>query len=69
MTNWGSEPRNVFRRSDIVGALAAYIFTTHANGGTIDYSAIKALCLAFGIEAAEVGERLQGLRINMPSGA
>lgn len=55
----GDIQRTVWRRSDIVGALAAYIYTTTATGGAVDMVAIKALCLTFGIDISEVAARVR----------
>lgn len=58
MAGLGMNDRNVYRRIDIVNALAACIYAAKANGGTVDKGIVGSLCLAFGIDAAEVGQRV-----------
>ena len=55
----GEVTRSVWRSSDIIGALAAYVYTTTAAGGVVDMAAVKALCLSFGISIDDVAQRVR----------
>jgi hypothetical protein len=57
----GEITRSVWRRVDIEQALAAYVYSTTAAGGAVDVVAVKALCLAFGIDIGDVGRRVRAL--------
>ncbi len=55
----GEITRSVWRRVDIEQALASYVYTTRAIGGTVDMHAVAALCLAFGISIEGVARRVR----------
>ncbi len=55
----GQITRSVWRRVDIEQALAAYVYTTRAAGGTVDEHVVAALCLSFGIDIADVARRVR----------
>jgi hypothetical protein len=55
----GDVPRTIWRRDDIVQALAAYVWTARACGGTVDMVAVGHLCLAFGIDINTVAQRVR----------
>lgn len=55
----GEITRSVWRRVDIEQALAAYVYTFTAAGGAVDMHAVKALCLAFGINVKDVARRVR----------
>ena len=57
----GEVTRSVWRRSDIVQALAAYVYTATAAGGTVDMHMVKALCLSFGINVDDVAQRVRAI--------
>lgn len=57
----GEITRSVWRRVDIEQALAAYVFTTTAAGGVVDMTAVRALCLSFGISIDDVAQRVRAI--------
>jgi hypothetical protein len=57
----GEITRSVWRRVDIEQTLAAYVYATTAAGGAVDMHAVKALCLAFGIEIQDVAQRVKAM--------
>lgn len=57
----GEITRSVWRRADIEQALAAYIYTATAAGGTVDMHMAKALCLSFGIDINDVAQRVRAI--------
>lgn len=57
----GEITRSVWRRVDIEQALAAYVYTATAAGGTVDMHMVKALCISFGISIDDVGQRVRAM--------
>ena len=55
----GQITRSIWRQSDIEQALASYVYTARAHGGTVDMHAVAALCLAFGISIEDVARRVR----------
>jgi hypothetical protein len=55
----GDLRRSVWRTSDIVQALAAYVYAVTAAGGVADMGMVGYMCLSFGIAIDEVAQRVR----------
>jgi hypothetical protein len=64
----GDLRRSVWRTSDVVQSLAAYVYAVTAAGGAVDMGMVGYMCLSFGIAIDEVAQRVRVVNANLEIG-